>query len=92
MICGKIIFKTQAEAIKAIEGFHADNRPTRVNRKPQNTYWCDACEGYHVYSRRKKHAPKKSFKKEFKTKETKNQPHKYNHNNLVIRNFTSKPI
>lgn len=89
MICGKIIFKTKNEAANAIAGMQSDTRPTKANRKPQNTYWCAECQGYHIHSKQKK----KRYKVKSESLDTRGEKKfKYAPEKLIIRNFTSKPI
>ena len=88
MICGKTIYPTKESAISAIEGIKND--PTsKANRKPQKTYWCGDCNGYHIHSKQKKHVTK-SKAKNLDTQGERN--HKYAPEKLIIRNYSSKPI
>lgn len=53
MICGKHIFLSQTEAKNALRGFNNANKfrqggKNRSKRSPTNTYFCEACNGWHV--------------------------------------------
>lgn len=53
MICGKTIYPTLREAIEAIKGTFR-KFPDRASLvEPSRAYFCDDCQGYHLYSESK---------------------------------------
>ena len=53
MICGKIIYASQDEAVKTIYGINRDKK-RRANSQPKKAYYCQSCKGWHVHSKRKR--------------------------------------
>lgn len=47
MLCGKIIYKTQQEAIKAVKGSNSGSRKWR-RAKQKKSYYCDDCQAWHT--------------------------------------------
>lgn len=60
MICGKTIYLTSRDAIEAIKGLMKDNQDRngtfKANRLPSRAYFCEECNGYHLYTENKKKA------------------------------------
>lgn len=52
MICGKTIYSTSRDAIDAIKGMLGDS-DGRSKRQPSKAYFCDKCDGYHIYTENK---------------------------------------
>lgn len=47
MICGKTFYNSQREAIEAIKGMLGD-RSHKI--QPSRAYFCEPCNGYHIYT------------------------------------------
>lgn len=67
MICGKTIYPTSREAIEAIKGMMKKHSNVASLTEPSKAYFCDNCQGYHLYSE------SKNKSKRFTTKQ--NKPH-----------------
>ena len=50
MICGKTIYISKLEASKSIAGLSSDKRKKRTKDKPNQVYFCNDCDGWHVAS------------------------------------------
>jgi hypothetical protein len=67
MICGKTIYPKLRDAINALKGM-MKKFPDRASLvEPSKAYFCDDCNGYHLYSESKNKA------KRFVTKQSKPQ-------------------
>jgi len=74
MICGKTIYPTLREAIEAIKGMFK-KFPDRASLvQPSKAYFCDHCQGYHLYSESKRPKKNKSISEEIDT-ESKEKKH-----------------
>lgn len=67
MICGKTIYPTMRSAIEAIKG--SLKKQSKKLTEPSKAYFCDDCNGYHLYSESKNKA-KKFITKQNKQHET----------------------
>lgn len=54
MICGKVTYSTRAEAIASIRGFKVSKHPRRSKKQADAVYYCDGCQGYHLYTKGKR--------------------------------------
>jgi hypothetical protein len=54
MQCGKIIYQTRELAINSIAGIQNDSRSHRSKVKPVRPYYCNACLGWHVTSKKRR--------------------------------------
>jgi len=57
MICGKVIYLSSREAIKAIKGMLGD-ADGRSHRQPSRAYFCEPCNGWHIHTENKKKGKK----------------------------------
>ena len=87
-MCDKRVYETRQLANDAIAGFNNDVRPTRSNKKPTKAYYCEHCEGYHLYTEGKKNGSRKDHvSKEFHFTTDQNKERNKGHQTLRIRNY-----
>lgn len=89
MICGKTIYPDQASAVDSIKGFQRDKRVYKSKSQPINSYYCKACEGWHITS--KKGTNKKGIERREHLVNTVPVT-KLHRGFLVIHNYTSQKI
>lgn len=92
MICGKIIYTSRSEASKVIRGVNKNPRHGDTPNRLNTTYYCDACQGWHVASRCTKKKPRT---RTVEFKESNQELHNLKmkkFETLIIRNYSSRPI
>lgn len=69
MICGKVIYSSRDQAKAAINGLKSySNSNTRSNKQPSQTYLCNECNGWHLYTENSKpRSNKNGFTREILT-------------------------
>lgn len=93
MICGKVIYTSRTEATLALKGANRDRRPGDTPNRLNTSYFCDACQGWHIASRCKRKARKgKTTEVETSPMEQHRRKSKRRDGFLIIRNYSSKPI
>lgn len=86
--CGdKTRYTSRQEAITAIDGIANDRRSTKSKTKPTKSYFCTVCQGFHIYTESRKKILRKQAPKNMHTEKVFKRERQ-----LVIRNFSSKPI
>lgn len=93
MICGKVIYASRTEATLVIKGANRDRRPGETPNRLNTSYFCEACQGWHIASKCKRKARKgRTTEVETSPVELRRKKDKARDGFLIIRNYSSKPI
>jgi hypothetical protein len=94
LACSKTIYVDRPAALAAIKGWANEKRAHKKNSgaSPSHAYFCEGCNGWHIMTEGKRVVRKKTAPKETRTIPDQFIKKHKEYGNLVIRNFTSKPL
>lgn len=85
MICGKVRYETRVQAVAAIRGLKKDKGLTRSRRQASAVYYCDECQGFHLYTTGKRRRGPKQPAGKLSNRKPRNFIHLVIHKKMPIK-------